>query len=62
MTAIPPHNHCIICGKAIPAGEKFCSEKCKQEYERMVKRRKLYVYLMYLALALLLIMLFVSYR
>ena len=62
MTAIPPHSHCIVCGKAIPPGEKFCSEKCRQEYEKMVRRRKLYIYLMYLALAILLITLFMSYR
>ncbi|MCD6512229.1 MAG: DUF2116 family Zn-ribbon domain-containing protein [Thermoplasmata archaeon] len=58
---IPQHSHCIICGKAIPYGEKFCSEKCKKEYENMVKKRKIYIYLMYLALAILVIMMFMNY-
>jgi len=56
MNAIPPHSHCIVCGKAIPYGEKFCSEKCKNEYEKIIKRRKMYVYIMYLALAILIIL------
>ncbi|WP_088335900.1 MULTISPECIES: DUF2116 family Zn-ribbon domain-containing protein [unclassified Methanopyrus] len=35
---VPPHSHCIVCGAAIPEGERFCSEKCRREYERRRKR------------------------
>ncbi|WP_456482903.1 DUF2116 family Zn-ribbon domain-containing protein [Methanopyrus kandleri] len=35
---VPPHSHCIVCGAAIPEGERFCSEKCRMEYERRRKK------------------------
>ncbi|MCD6096648.1 MAG: DUF2116 family Zn-ribbon domain-containing protein [Thermoprotei archaeon] len=39
QTSIPPHNHCKVCGKVIPAGAEFCSPKCEEEYMR--RRREL---------------------
>jgi len=35
-----PHSHCIVCGNAIPEGEKTCSEECAQKYESEAKRYK----------------------
>ncbi|MBC7113365.1 MAG: DUF2116 family Zn-ribbon domain-containing protein [Candidatus Methanomethyliales bacterium] len=35
-----PHTHCIICGNAIPEGEKTCSEECAKKYESEAKRYK----------------------
>ncbi|HDN95903.1 MAG: DUF2116 family Zn-ribbon domain-containing protein [Thermoplasmata archaeon] len=59
---IPQHSHCQICGKAIKYGEIVCSEKCKAEYEKFIKRRKLYIYIMYLALFFLIIMILLQFR
>ena len=57
---IPQHGHCNICGKAIKFGEAICSEKCQKEYEQFVKKRKMYVYIMYGAVAVLLVVVFLQ--
>ncbi|RLF46526.1 MAG: DUF2116 family Zn-ribbon domain-containing protein [Thermoplasmata archaeon] len=57
---IPQHSHCQICGKAIKYGEVVCSEKCKKEYEQFIRKRKMYVYIMYAALLFLIIMVVMS--
>ena len=38
---IPDHDHCEICGLSIKSGERFCSEKCRSEFERAKKRRSM---------------------
>ena len=38
---ISPHNHCHMCMKAIPVGEKLCSEECRQKYTTLIKRRRI---------------------
>ncbi|HHH78183.1 MAG TPA: DUF2116 family Zn-ribbon domain-containing protein [Thermoplasmatales archaeon] len=61
MERIPQHSHCQICGKAIPYGEIVCSDECREKYDQLVKKRKMYIYLMYGALALLLFMFVLMY-
>jgi predicted nucleic acid-binding Zn ribbon protein len=39
--AIPPHNHCHMCMKAIPVGKTLCSEECQQRYNTLMKKKKL---------------------
>lgn len=41
------HTHCNMCGKAIPVSETLCSEECKEKFNKMVKKRKTLVYIMY---------------
>lgn len=56
---IPNHAHCSICTRAIPFGDKTCSEECEKKFADLQKRRKRTVYLMYgLAAATLLYMLY----
>jgi predicted nucleic acid-binding Zn ribbon protein len=38
--AIQQHKHCHVCEKAIPADQKFCSERCENIYEERTKRAK----------------------
>ncbi|RLF33334.1 MAG: DUF2116 family Zn-ribbon domain-containing protein [Thermoplasmata archaeon] len=57
---IPQHQHCQICGKAIPLGETLCSEECKQKYQNFVRRRKLMLYLMYGMLVAIIVALAIS--
>ncbi len=57
---IPQHGHCQMCGKAIKHGERVCSDKCREEYEKYLKKRKMYIYIMYIALAFLLVMMFLQ--
>jgi len=53
---VAQHTHCQICGKAIPITETLCSEKCKQRYQTMVKKRKMLVYIMYGLIAFILVL------
>ncbi|MCD6236755.1 MAG: DUF2116 family Zn-ribbon domain-containing protein [Thermoplasmata archaeon] len=57
--AIPQHRHCPICGKAIPLEEEFCSEACRQKYQKLLKRRKQLLLLMYIALFAIVVIMFV---
>ena len=54
---IVQHKHCIQCGKAIPLDEKFCSEKCKMEYEALLKRKKMTLIINYLLMGFFIIIL-----
>lgn len=37
---IPPHEHCKICGKAIPVGREVCSTECREKDRKAQKRTK----------------------
>jgi predicted nucleic acid-binding Zn ribbon protein len=59
---IPQHMHCQICGKAILSSdtETMCSDECKQRYQRLTKRRKLWVYIMYVLIFVMIAVLFIA--
>ena len=57
---IAQHTHCNICGKAIPISELHCSEECKQKFEKMIKKRKMYMYIMYITMAVIILIFFFS--
>ncbi len=59
---IPQHTHCHMCGKSIPFGETLCSEECKQKFQNLVKRRKIFLYLMYIMLAAFIIIIVIGPR
>ena len=42
---LPEHDHCQICDDPIDLGQKFCSEKCREDYQKEVKKEKLRSYL-----------------
>ncbi|MDI9644770.1 MAG: DUF2116 family Zn-ribbon domain-containing protein [Candidatus Verstraetearchaeota archaeon] len=57
-----PHSHCLICGNAIPEGEKYCSESCKLKYEeemRKASRQQKISYVFIVAMAALLLIMFI---
>ena len=35
-----PHNHCPICGKAMPTDKQFCSQGCRDNYQKGQKKQK----------------------
>ena len=35
-----PHNHCMVCGNAIPEGDKICSEACQSKFDGERKKYK----------------------
>ncbi|MCD6383492.1 MAG: DUF2116 family Zn-ribbon domain-containing protein [Thermoplasmata archaeon] len=54
---IPPHKHCIVCGKAIPEDERFCSEECEAAFKRMQRAKILnFVYMFILVVVLMIIL------
>ena len=34
------HRHCQMCLKAIPMGEEFCNEECKDNWGLLIKANK----------------------
>ena len=44
---ITPHNHCMMCMKAIPTSETLCSDECKQKYQRMLKKKRMTVFFLW---------------
>jgi len=59
VTLESDHRHCKVCGKVCDPDEETCSRACREERERRVQTRRTYTYLLYGAIALLLIV-FVS--
>jgi predicted nucleic acid-binding Zn ribbon protein len=53
---VSQHTHCSICGKAVPLSEKLCSDECKQQFQAMIKKRKMLMYIMYGLIFVILIM------
>ena len=44
------HRHCKVCAKAIPPGEEFCSDKCREifeEWQRKERRGRRILYILY---------------
>lgn len=58
MPGIVPHRHCIVCGKAIEPDQSFCSDDCKQIWEKERKKQRNFSLMM---LALLFILLFLIF-
>jgi predicted nucleic acid-binding Zn ribbon protein len=41
------HRHCLQCGRAIPSGEDYCSDECKETRETLLQKKRrqlLYLY------------------
>ena len=34
------HRHCQMCLKAIPLGEEFCNDECKENWSKLIKANK----------------------
>ncbi len=54
---IVPHKHCLNCGIAIPPDKTFCSKKCENEWNEMIRKKKRFTYIWFLFLTILLIFL-----
>ncbi len=57
---ITPHKHCLNCGISIPPDQTFCSKKCENEWNRILKRKKTMMYVWVLFLVILFIILIAS--
>ena len=54
------HAHCHICRKVIPISETLCSNDCKEKYQSMIKKRKMFIYLMYAIIFFIIALFFVQ--
>ncbi len=55
---IPPHRHCLNCGIAIPPDKTFCSKKCENEWNAILRKKKINMYVWMIFLVILLVILF----
>ncbi|MDG6225835.1 MAG: DUF2116 family Zn-ribbon domain-containing protein [Candidatus Thermoplasmatota archaeon] len=46
------HKHCNSCGLSIPPDAEYCSDNCRTNFERMVKRKKQLMWLPYIGIIL----------
>ncbi|WP_457548743.1 DUF2116 family Zn-ribbon domain-containing protein [Archaeoglobus sp.] len=60
MPGIVPHRHCIVCGKAIEPDQTFCSDECKQIWEKERRRQRYFTLFMFVLLFLFLFMMIIS--
>ena len=62
MTDIPPHKHCPVCGISIPPDQQFCSKKCEEQWNAMMRQKKRSIYLMWIMVAVLVVIMLISVR
>jgi len=51
---IPQHKHCQVCGKAIRSKQAMCSDECKADWEKTVKRKQIWL-IAYVAAAMVMV-------
>ncbi|HLM70274.1 MAG TPA: DUF2116 family Zn-ribbon domain-containing protein [Thermoplasmata archaeon] len=61
MPAEGDHRHCKVCGKVCSVGEETCSKVCRERRAAQVASRRNYQYLLYAAVAILLIVFLTSF-
>jgi predicted nucleic acid-binding Zn ribbon protein len=49
------HRHCKVCGKVCGVGEETCSRACREKRAAQMASRRNYQYLLYAAIAILLL-------
>ena len=37
---LPDHLHCLVCDAAVPADQRFCSERCESEFKEASKKSR----------------------
>jgi predicted nucleic acid-binding Zn ribbon protein len=54
------HRHCKVCGRVCAVGEETCSRACREKRAVQLASRRNYTYLLYVAIAILLIVFIAS--
>jgi predicted nucleic acid-binding Zn ribbon protein len=49
------HRHCKVCGRVCAVGDDTCSRACREKRAAQLASRRNYTYLLYVAIAILLI-------
>lgn len=37
---LPDHTHCLVCDAAVPVEQRFCSERCENEFKEASKKSR----------------------
>lgn len=56
-----PHRHCRVCGRVSPEGEEYCGAACRRKREALQASRQRNLWVFYALMAVLLIVLVLSY-
>jgi len=56
------HRHCKVCGKVCDPDEEVCSKACRAKRAAQLRTRQMYTYVLYGAMALILIVFLVTYH
>jgi predicted nucleic acid-binding Zn ribbon protein len=56
------HRHCKVCGKVCAPGAETCSKACARERQRRLDTRRTYTYLLYAAIAIVVVAFALSYH
>lgn len=56
------HRHCKVCGKAVQVNQELCSERCKRDWENIIKKRRWTLYLFYIMIVIFIIVLIVQLK
>ncbi|MDD1764913.1 MAG: DUF2116 family Zn-ribbon domain-containing protein [Methanomassiliicoccales archaeon] len=48
---LPPHSHCLTCDEPVQETETFCSDACKADYDKKIKKSKKTMLYFYVAAA-----------
>jgi len=54
------HRHCKVCGRVCDVGQETCSRACREKREAQMASRRNYTYLLYVAIAILVLAFLVS--
>lgn len=57
------HRHCQKCLKAIPLGEEYCNDECKDQWNLMIKanRRKNIMTMIWMAISVFVLVFILAY-
>ncbi len=55
MPSETDHRHCRVCGRVCAVDEETCSRACREKRAQQIATRRMYTYLLYGAIAILLI-------
>jgi predicted nucleic acid-binding Zn ribbon protein len=52
---LPEHDHCQVCDDPVDLGQRFCSQKCEDDFKKDTKKEKFRSYLFLVAIGIVVI-------
>ena len=54
---VDQHKHCLICGRAVPLKQQYCSKRCKAQHMAARKKQKMWMNILWALMIFLVIVL-----